>query len=341
MADPTTSNTGLAIPTRGSDVGTWDSPVNADFSALDGYLGGVQTISLSNSPVTLTTPAGFTPTPSGGPTQAQNAVLRLTGVLSSGVTVTLPLPGYYVVENLTTGNFVVTLRAVTATQVIGIDQGMCQHVYNDGANVRFVNLGKVGQMEFWSGYTAIPAWVTACTVAPYVLCDSSTYPAATYPYLSARYGTNFGGNGSTTVGTPDMRGRVPLAYDGTGGRITVAGCGINGQVLGAAADNQSVTLTTGQIPSGLVGNNSNAPTYVTTQNNGFTPVQSNGSFPGAAVGGPSVLGVNIGSQAASQVTTSFSLTVNSLGIQIVNGGGQSHPNVQPSQVAGIWVVRAA
>ena len=339
MTEPTTVNLGIIIPNTGDLVGTWGSAaLNPDLVALDGFFGGVQTLSLSNANVVLTVPAGFTATPSPGPTQAQNAVLRLTGALTSAVTITLPLPGFYIVENLTTGNFVVTLQAVTATQVIGIDQGMCQHVYNDGVNVRFVNLGETGKMEFWTGYTAMPAWVTACTKPPYLLCDgTATYTFAVYPYLGARYGANFGGNGVTTFGTPDMRGRVPLAYDGTGTRITAAVCGINGQTIGASADNQGVTLTASEIPTiavngtvtvqsqnGLTG----IPTTTTSAN-----IRTSGTAAGS--GGAIVPGSTSGSWAGVD-SLSGNNTLNSN-----NTGGQSHPNVQPSQVAGIWVVRAA
>lgn len=305
-------------------MGLWGSAaLNPDLVALDGFFGGVQTLSLSNTNVVLTVPAGFTATPSPGPTQAQNAVIRLTGALSGNVQITLPLPGFYIVENLTTGNFVVTLQAVTPTQVIGIDQGMCQHVYNDGANVRFVNLGETGKMEFWTGYTAIPAWVMACTKPPYLLCDgTATYNFATYPYLGARYGSNFGGNGVTTFGVPDMRGRIPLAYDGTGARITSAVSGINGQTIGAAGGDQNtqshdhtfagtpatITVTGSGIGVGQFSGPATPNTIILVQGNGSA---------GSASGPYTPAGTN----------TSF-------------GAGASQ-NVPPAQVAGIWVVRAA
>jgi len=89
-----TTNILLSIPTRGSDSGTWD--VNGDFLSIDGYLGDVQPISVSNTPITLTAPVG-PPAPTGGPTQAQNAVLSLTETLTADVQVTLPLPGAYII----------------------------------------------------------------------------------------------------------------------------------------------------------------------------------------------------------------------------------------------------
>ncbi len=341
MADPLTLNVGMSIPTRGSDVGVWDVPVNGDFVALDGFQGGVQTIALSNLPVTLTVPAGFTATPSAGPTQAQNAVLRLTGVQTGNVTITLPMPGYYIVENLCTGNvgWVVVLQAATATQVIAIDRGMCQHVYNDGSNVRFVNLGATGQMEFWAGYSSIPAWVSNCTIPPYVLCDGGTYTYATYPALGNRLGATFGGNGVTTFGVPDLRGRVPLAYDGTGVRITPGISGINGQSMGSAADNQGITLNANQIPT-ITSAGTNT---ININNNGQVGIAATSS-PGniSATNAATQPGAVVPFSTAGNWSGSISLnTANNIFVQSNNTGGQSHSNVQPSQVAGIWVIRAA
>lgn len=326
MADPQTINVGLSVPSRGSNVGVWDVPVNGDFVALDGFQGGVQTLGITNANITLTVPANFTATPSAGPTQAQNAVLRLTGVQTGNVVITLPMPGYYIVENLCTGNigWIVQLQGVTATQVISIDRGMCQHIYNDGANVRFVNLGAACQMEFWAGYSAIPAWVANCTVAPYLICDGSVYNFSTYPVLGARFGSAFGGNGVTTFAVPDLRGRVPLAYDGTGGRITSAQSGINGQQIGAAADVQSVTLSVQQIPAHSHGVTD--PGHFHSSSEFFQPTGQATPGNGGFYGG--------------QKTDSTSSAGTGITIQNAGGGG-SHTNVQPAQVAGIWVIRAA
>jgi len=149
MVNPVTVNLGIIVPLTGADVDTWgEDDVNPNMVAIDGLIGGVQTIGVTNVPVTLTAPAGFVATPSPGPTQSQNRVLRFTGVLSANVRITLPLPGSYLIDNRTTGNFVLSFQGVTATEVVGVEQGAIVEIYNDGANVRFVNLGRVGSMEF-------------------------------------------------------------------------------------------------------------------------------------------------------------------------------------------------
>jgi microcystin-dependent protein len=331
LTEPLTVNVGFVVPNTGDLVGTWGSnALNPDFSVADGFFGGVQSLSLSNAPVTLSVPSGFTATPSAGPTQSQNAVLRLTGALTSNLQVTLPMPGPMIVENLTTGNFVVTLGAPGAGQVIAVDQGEVQRIYNDGTNVRFVNLGRVGAMEIWAGLTAMPAWVTACSVPPYLLCDGSVYNFSTYPYLGKRFLSQFGGNGITTFGVPDLRGRVPIPYDGTGTRITTAGCGINGQTIGAAGGGQNETLLQANLPnvnfsvSGTITVTS-TPTDVVT-----------GTVFGSTVGGGAFNGLTGASDGPLTSTGSgSSLTVPS--------GGSATPvtTVPPAQVAGIAVVRAA
>lgn len=343
MSDPQTVNTGLSVPVRGSNVGVWDTPVNGDFVALDGFQGGVQTIGVAASPITLSVPAGFTATPSAGPTQAQNAVLRFTGVQTANVTITLPMPGYYIVENLLTGNvgWVLQFQAVTATQIISVDRGMCQHIYNDGANVRFVNLGKPCEMEFWAGYTAMPAWVSNCTVPPYLLCDGSIYNFSTYPVLGSRFLASFGGNGVSTFGVPDMRGRVPLAYDGTGTRITAAVSGINGQTIGASADNQGITLTASQLPSITVSGSNN---IIVKSQNGFTGIPTTttgGNISGGVANSTGGTFFVPGSSSGSWAGVDSLSGANTVTATSSNTGGQAHSNVQPAQVAGIWVVRAA
>jgi hypothetical protein len=144
--------------------GTWGSnALNPNFVSIDGLFGGTTTISASNAPIVLTSPSGFTPTPSAGPTQAQNAVLQFTGTLTANVQVTLPIPRYYIINNQTTGAFVLSFRAIGSGQVIAVDQQDDVHIYNNGTNVRFVNLGRIGETAMWAGITALPAWVTACT----------------------------------------------------------------------------------------------------------------------------------------------------------------------------------
>ena len=330
------------MPLTGADVDTWgEVDVNPNMVAIDGLFGGIQTIAATGAaPITLTAPAGFTATPSPGPTQSQNRVLRFTGVLTAGQQVTLPLPGVYVIENLTTGNFVLYFRgAVAGTEVISVDQGARQTIYNDGSNVRFVDMPRVGSMELWAGITGLPLWAVNCTIKPYLVCDGAVYNFSDFPYLGAKLGSNFGGNGSTTFGVPDLRGRAPLAYDSTGVRITVSGSGINGLQLGSAGGSQSVTMDASQIPSHFHA----AGIY----DAGHGHILFGQNYGNGGSNSTPVIGVYRSNNNDGTLTSLLSANVTGVRVNSSNGldttysagGGAAHNNMPPAQVAGIWVIK--
>lgn len=209
---PETVSKGLEIPATGSLPGTWgEVAINPDMVAIDGMLGGFATIALTNSNVTLTKPSGFTATPGAGPTQSQNAMLTLTGTLSANVTITFPLPGFYLVENLCVmGAFYIRLGSATPGKYICAIPGETIQIFNDGVDMRYVGLGRVGTyMDIATG--SIPTWITNCTVAPYLYCNGATFSAGTYPQLAAYLG-------GTTL--PDSRGRTRYTLDASTGRTT-------------------------------------------------------------------------------------------------------------------------
>lgn len=77
----------------------------------------------------------------------------------------------------------------------------------------------------------------------------------TYAGLFAVWGTTHGvGDGSTTFGLVDARGRVLAGKDDMGGasaasRLTSGGSGVDGTTVGAAGGSQTHTLITGEMPS--------------------------------------------------------------------------------------------
>lgn len=71
------------------------------------------------------------------------------------------------------------------------------------------------------------------------LCDGSLLLVSDYEVLFTLLGTTFGGNGSTTFGLPDLRGRVPV-HQGTG-------TGLTPRVLGQTYGAETVTLTAAQL----------------------------------------------------------------------------------------------
>jgi microcystin-dependent protein len=61
------------------------------------------------------------------------------------------------------------------------------------------------------------------------------------------------GDGSTTFGIVDMRGRLPVGWDSMGGtaagRVTTAGSGVNGAVLGSPGGSQGYALLRSDLPN--------------------------------------------------------------------------------------------
>lgn len=319
MADPQTVNILLSVPTRGSDVGTWDVPNNGDFVALDGILGGAVNIAVASTPITLTAPAG-TPIPGAGPTQVQNRILRFTGVLTANVQVTIPLPGFHIIEHLATGNFVLSFRALNAGRVIGVPPGNQISIYNNGTDVAFCDLPPVGTYWDYAG-SAVPTCVTACTVPPWLNCDGSTFSAGTYPFLS----TVLGGN---TL--PDSKGRARYALNQGSGRLSAGG--LNGNTIFAGGGVDTKTLVQGNLPN--VNFAVTDPGHVhTTTNDGNKLVGQNEA--GAAAGAS--FSAMIQALAGTLVSTGSQVT----GIT-VNSGGSSTPVsiVPPAYVGGITMIRA-
>jgi hypothetical protein len=94
-----TPNKGYNLQDVGENPGTWGTVLNNEMiSYVDLNLGGVVTKSLSSSNVTLSA------------SESRNAILRLTGTLLANVVVTTQCRGFFFVENLTSGNFTVTVR---------------------------------------------------------------------------------------------------------------------------------------------------------------------------------------------------------------------------------------
>jgi microcystin-dependent protein len=71
--------------------------------------------------------------------------------------------------------------------------------------------------------------------AGWAFCEGQLIPISENDALFVVLGTTYGGDGQSTFGLPDLRGRIPI-HQG------------NGFVMGEKAGVESVTLTTQQIP---------------------------------------------------------------------------------------------
>lgn len=298
MADPQTTNLLLYLPTRGSDVGTWDLPENANDSATDSLFANVAIISLTNANVTLTTPPN-TGAAWSGPYQAQSGILKFTGTLTGNCTVTIPRAGFFIVDNqCVVGNFFVRLGSSAPGKYICAPPGSPTHIYSDGTDLAYVNLGSVGAALDLMGATVLPAWMTGCSRLPYLVKDGSIYNYSDYPALGNQLGSTFGGNGVTTFGVPDERNRVRIPIDlnvgGFSNRITTAISGIDGKTMDAAGGSESMqshnhpVTDPGHTHSGVVGSSN---TVVTISANVGVPT-------GISAIGSSVTGISIGTTGA-------------------------------------------
>jgi microcystin-dependent protein len=255
MADPTTSNKLLAQPTRGSDVGVWDLPMNSNASALDGMFGGVTTIAVSSATsILLTVPSTGSVSAGAGPNQSQNALIKFTGTLTGPIGVTFTLPGFYIVHNqCVVGTTFIALIAGGGGNIIGAPPGRKCHVFYDGTNMDYVDMPEVGSFMDMA-VAAIPVWMstTVCSVVPWLPCDGSVLNVNNYTALGNLLGSTFGGNGITTFGVPDQRARYRIPLDnqgsqGAAGRVTAAVSGINGTTIGAAGGSQNLQAHTHTI----------------------------------------------------------------------------------------------
>lgn len=89
-----------------------------------------------------------------------------------------------------------------------------------------------GEIRMFAGNFAPRGWA---------LCDGQLLAISQNDALFSLFGTIYGGDGRTTFGLPDLRGRVPIH--------TGNGPGLSDRRLGAKGGSENVTLTTNQLPA--------------------------------------------------------------------------------------------
>lgn len=129
----------------------------------------------------------------------------------------------------------------------------------------------------------------------WALCQGQLLPIAQSTALFSLLGTTYGGNGTSTFGLPDLRGRVPNHQGGN-------------YIIGEMAGQENVTLLITQLPS-----HQHALMATTTTGTANPPVGNLLAQPTAA---------RYASDASNLVT------MNPASIQPA-GGSQGHNNMQP------------
>ncbi|MBW1939189.1 MAG: phage tail protein [Deltaproteobacteria bacterium] len=90
----------------------------------------------------------------------------------------------------------------------------------------------VGEIRMFAGNFAPQGWA---------FCDGQLLAVSQNDALFSLLGTIYGGDGRTTFGLPDMRGRIPLHAG--------QGPGLSPRQLGAKAGTEQETVTVNQMPS--------------------------------------------------------------------------------------------
>lgn len=90
----------------------------------------------------------------------------------------------------------------------------------------------IGEIRMFAGNFAPRSWA---------LCDGQLLLVSQNNDLFSLFGTTYGGDGRTTFGLPEMRGRVPI-HEGTGP-------GLSNRRLGVKSGSETATVSANQLPS--------------------------------------------------------------------------------------------
>jgi microcystin-dependent protein len=153
----------------------------------------------------------------------------------------------------------------------------------------------VGEIRLFAGTFEPNGWA---------FCDGRMLPIAENDVLFSLIGTTYGGDGQTTFGLPDLRGRVPV-HAGQGPGISQP------YTLGQLDGVEQVTLTAQQMPV-------HSHPVLASTDSGTTTIPQ-GNVPAASPGLRPYLPI------APDVTLAFQ-TVGAA------GGSQPHPNLMPTGV---------
>jgi len=153
----------------------------------------------------------------------------------------------------------------------------------------------IGQIEVFGFNFAPKGWAQ---------CNGQLLPISQYSALFSLLGVTYGGDGRTTFGLPDLRGRVAINQG--------QGPGLSTYTIGQAAGAETVTLTTLQIP---------AHTHTAVLR---------GNSEGATSNEPSNKSLGAGANIFNTNPPESGEALNASSIQVApTGGSLPHNNMQP------------
>jgi microcystin-dependent protein len=163
----------------------------------------------------------------------------------------------------------------------------------------------IGEIKLFAGTFAPASWAD---------CAGQLLAISQYDALYALIGTTYGGDGVTTFGLPDLRGRIPIGQG--------QGPGLTNRVLGQMLGTETVTVTTNEMP----GHTHNALAFVTpatTENpSGAALAQTGLANPSEPQVGNSLFYLNVNGispNTAALPADTFQ----------ASGGSQPHDNMAP------------
>lgn len=160
----------------------------------------------------------------------------------------------------------------------------------------------IGEVIMFGGNFAPRGWA---------FCDGQLLQIASNTALFSILGTTYGGDGRTTFGLPDLRGRAVIG-PGTGP-------GLSPRQLGSRTGTETETLSVAQMPSHA--HTATGTAQVSLSNEVGTTSDTDGQYIANHLGGFN----EDATPGAKLEGVSSTTTINN------TGGGQSHNNVQPSQ----------
>lgn len=266
MTTAYTSLLGLALPVTGELSGTWGTTVNNFITSyLDAAVAGAQTISGTQTAVTLTTTNGLSLTqagPAGGTGSAQYAIINCTGNPAGLLTITAPAASKaYLVLNSTSTSQSVKVVGAGPTTGVTIATGQAALIAWNGSDFTLVASTDLSKL---SGVLTVAKGGTGATTLTGYVKGSGTSA------LTA----------SATIPTSDLTGTLPVANGGTGQTTYTDGQLLIGNT--ATTGLSKATITAG---SGVSISNGNGSITISATGSGGTITSVTASSPLASSGG--------------------------------------------------------
>lgn len=158
----------------------------------------------------------------------------------------------------------------------------------------------IAEIRIFAGNFAPRGWA---------FCQGQIMSIAQNTALFSLLGTTYGGNGQTTFGLPDLRGRVPIQQG--------QGPGLSPRTLGEVGGTETVTLISTQMPAHnhTIGASTSPGNIANPSNNTLAVGQV------TVNGGTELVNMYVGSTAPN-----VALNAQTAGVA---GGSQPHNNMQP------------